>query len=435
MRAKLRVNRIHVLITLVVLLVSSLTVMWFLNNFERKDDEIRTRQSPEARQNPLLAATLFLQKLGIEAESHRGRDLLVNLPPAGDALFIYKQSGALSPTQLTNMYEWIDAGGHLIIAPKVVLSNKKDEAGDDDLVSRMGVTLRYSNSKSDCGCDSDKDSEDTESETELDEDATIAEEKSENPDEENELESTDPDDTEPDFIETVSAELSGVKLDIDFSNYTHLEEGWKDSDFSLGSSEQDGAYLLQYKYGSGKISVLAENSIFNNRALENTGHSYLLGWLVKDNPKVWLLYSNNVVGIFTLVYQNLPRFLFSLAGFIIFFIWMYQYRIGALRGHEKEGRRNVLAHIDGMGRFNWGMDRASTLLARTREPAINYWTQRALDKTSGEIDIERVAKLSGMDKQEVTKALYDKVETEQDLIVVCLCLQKLRHVGTVQSEK
>jgi len=435
MKTKLRVNKIYVLVTLVALLVSSLAVLWFLNNFERKEDEIRTRQSPEARQNPLLAATLFLQELGIEAESHRGRDLLVNLPPAGDALFIYQQSGALSPTQLDNMYEWIDAGGHLILAPKVVLPDKQDEVGDDDLVSRMGVKLRYSESESDCGCDSDEESEDNESETELTDDIIVAQEKLENPKEDDDLESTDPDDTEFDYIESVSAELSGVNLDIEFSNDTYLEEGWKDPDFSLVSAEQDGAYLLQYKYGSGKISVLTESSIFNNSELENTGHSYLFGWLVKDNPKVWLLYSNNVVGIYTLLYQNLPQFLFSLTGFIIFFIWMYQYRIGALRGHEKEGRRNILAHIDGMGQFNWSLDKAATLLTRTREPMINYWTQRALDKASGEIDIHRVSELSGMDKEEVKTALYDKVKTEQDLIAVCRCPQNIRNVGAVRSEK
>jgi len=434
MRVKIQINRIQVLITLGVLLVSACALLWFLNNYERKEYEIRTNLSPEARQNPLLAATLFLQQMGITAESHRGRDLLVNLPPAGDALVIFKQSGALSPTQLDTMYEWIKAGGHLIITPKRVLSDTQDEAGDDDIVSRLGVKLRYSDSNSDCSCDSENDSEDDDNITEVLDDTPVTEEKSENPESESALEATEPDAPEENDFEIVSAELSGLHLNIEFANYTYLEEGELDPDFCLVSAKHDGAYLMQYIYGRGKISVLTDNAIFTNSELEDTGHGYLLGWLVKDNPKVWLLYSNNVMGVFALVYKNLPRFLVSLTGFILFCLWMCQYRIGPVGRYDTQGRRNVLAHIDGIGQFNWSLDRAATLLARTREPVIAYWTQRALNKTSGKIDIEKVADLSGMEQQQVTTALYGKVETEQDLIMVCLCLQNLRHVGTIKSE-
>jgi len=427
MKAKLQINKLYVLLILVFALVASIGIMWFLNNFERKETEIRIHQSPEARHNPLFAATLFLQELGIEAESHRGRDLLVNLPPAGEALFIYRQSGVLSPTQLDNLYDWIDSGGHLIISPKEVLSAEKNEAGDDDLVSRMGVTLRYSNEKSNCGCESKKASAENENETKLSENTLLEPE----PQEENaDLNAPDSDETEFDYTDTISTELDGVKLDIDFSNYTHLEEGWQDPAFSLISSEQDGAYLLQYTYGSGKVTVLTESSIFDNDEIEDTGHSYLLGWLVKDNHKVWLLYSNDVVGIYTLLYQNLPRFLFSFAGLVVFFIWMFQYRVGALHGYKEVGRRNVLAHIDGIGSFNWRLDQGATMLARTREPVISYWTQRVPGNDSKQIDLDTVAELSGMDRQEVESGLYSQVKSEQDLIAVCRCLQKLRNGGS-----
>lgn len=432
MKAKWQINKVYVLVALVFVLVASLGFMWFFNNFERKETEIRTRQSPEARQNPLLAATLFLQELGIEAESHRGRDLLVNLPPPGEALFIYKQSGALSPTQLDNLYEWIDSGGHLIIAPKEMLSSEKDEARDDDLISRMGVTLRYSKKKSNCGCDSDEDSDNNEDEVELVEDAPV---NLENPGEDVDLESTDQDEIESDFTDTIFTMLDGMKLEIDFSSYTHLEEGWKDPAFSIASLDQEGAYLLQYEYGSGKVTVLAESSIFNNTELEGAGHSYLLAWLVKENHKVWLLYSNNVVGIYTLLYKNLPRFLFSFFGFVVFFIWMFQYRVGALRGYKEVGRRNVLAHIDGIGRYHWRLDQAATMLARTRESVINYWTQRMPDNGIKKMDLDKVAELSGMNEEDVKTGFYGKVKSGDDLIAVCRCLQKLRQAGAVRSGK
>ncbi|RTZ98144.1 MAG: hypothetical protein DSY90_05025 [Deltaproteobacteria bacterium] len=414
-------------------LAAVLATMWFFNNYERKPLEINTGQSPAAMKNPLLAATRFLQALGMTAESHRGRDLLVNLPPVGDAILVYRQGGALSPTEMNHLYKWMVDGGHLVIQPKRVYDHDSDQPEEGDIARFAGVRLRYRKEKSDCGCpqNSKKADSDGSGSAEPDDDTVPDARARDNQDESvqdiRQGSQGKPTGAEKETgHETVSVVIDGTRLTVDFPNDRYLEKGPREPVFRIDSQENEGAYLLQYQIGRGKMTVLTSCRIFNNYNIDAAGHGWLLAWLAGTHSRTWLLYSNNMDGIFSFLFRHMPAFLFSLCGWVIFFIWAHQYRIGSVREPKKTTRRHILAHIDGLGRFNWHIDKAASLIGRIREPVLHDWIRRLPGKGDRLIDPAAVARLTGLTKEEVETGFSGPVTTEQDLIVVTRCLQKLR---------
>ncbi len=432
-----------ILIFLCGALAAGVSVIWFLSSYERKPVEIHTGMSPAAYRNPLLAATRFLQSLGRHAESHRGRDLLITLPPAGDAIVIYRQAGTLSPTERDALFDWMSAGGHLILQPKEVSPDKdNDGTAAGGIAQAVGVRLRYQNSDTDCGCPS-KPKRDDETGTGTPAGAPADPTKAKPPDiqhpSKSSTASTDASAEKPvkkkDTHDAVTVTTDGMQVDIDFPNRYYLESGEKAPLFRIGVPGQDGAYLLQYRIGKGKLTFLAASSIFSNSRIDGNGRAWLLAWLVKDNPNTWLLYSNNMDGIFTMLIHRMPRFLFSLAGLVLFFIWRYQYRIGPPRDPPDKTRRHILAHIDGLGQFNWDLDQAAGLLSRVREPVLQYWSRRSPRKGISAIDPETVGRLSGLTGDEIKAGLFGTVKSEQDLIGVARTLQQLRQAGSARRQK
>ena len=63
-------------------------IFWFFSTFERKEVEVLGRPSPGAQRNLYLAAERLLRFVGTDAESVKGLDLLVDLPPVEDAVFV-----------------------------------------------------------------------------------------------------------------------------------------------------------------------------------------------------------------------------------------------------------------------------------------------------------------------------------------------------------
>ena len=395
-----------ILALLVFISAAALGTIWFLANFERKKTEIQDHYSQAAVQNPLLAATRLLKALGQDAQSYLGRDLLINLPPTEDALFIYQQTGSLSPTSLDALRNWIMAGGHLIISPQNTLGIDEEPNQDDLAAFLAGVRRRYLNNDTEpCGCGS----------------------KDQPTDNDQAAPPSDPESEEETIPEILSFTLDNNQVSLDFSQYQVLEAGQLPATLRIDADNGEGAYLLQYRMGTGRLTVLENNTLFNNRRIGENDHGWLLSWLVRDNHKTWLLYSSNMDGIFTLLRRNLPQFLLSSIGLLLFTVWFWQYRIGPLRRPASKEQRNILAHIDAMGRFHWQFDQAASLIGRIRENSLLGWQRRlpGRGREEGRVDPEQVASLTGLDPAVVENALYREVTTEQDLIVVSRCLQQL----------
>ncbi|HEB48975.1 MAG TPA: DUF4350 domain-containing protein [Desulfobulbus sp.] len=392
----------------IVLLLIMGSLFWFFTRYEYRPVEVNVPVSPAARMNPLLAAERFLAGLGWPVESHRGRDLLVHLPPAGDALVVLRMSGNLSPTRIGEIFAWIEAGGHLVLAPAGYTEDDgtPDETG---LLGRVGVLLRHAPAGDDCGCDD---------ETTPGRGASATAGADRDPaGEEDTAQET-----------TVRVTLDNRQVTLAPDPYSYLEDSQGTASLAIGDSRGNGAVLLQYRIGSGRLTVLNSMDIFTNSGIGSRDHAFLLAWLVTKNRKTWLLYSSDMDGLPVLLWRKQAPFLLALAMTLVLLLWSWQYRLGPLQEEEERGRRrNVLAHIDASGRYGWRIDRAASLLAANRRFVLRRLAVRHAGRTGAEPDRERIAARTGLTPDEVETALFAEARSEQDFLAVTHFLQQLRN--------
>lgn len=138
-------RRQHILlISLLVTVVLGL-IYWAYTKLEWEEKEIDLGYSKEARQNPFLAAEIFLRKHGIQATSVKNLSLLdkhrwrnIELGPE-DTLVLINANKTLDDERYDALYEWIENGGTLITStqnPFIGTHTNKE----DLLLSDFGIT-------------------------------------------------------------------------------------------------------------------------------------------------------------------------------------------------------------------------------------------------------------------------------------------------------
>jgi hypothetical protein len=103
----------RVFIAALVLLLVGLGVLWFRENFEKRQVQEWVGASGEARLRPYLAAERFAQRMGWKATEVRSLPELGNLPASG-VLLLPPRRQALTSDRLAEIIAWVERGGHLI---------------------------------------------------------------------------------------------------------------------------------------------------------------------------------------------------------------------------------------------------------------------------------------------------------------------------------
>jgi hypothetical protein len=114
----------HLLITLFMALVLATGIFWFLKTYEYKAVPEYTGFRGEAKTNPLFAARLFLERMGIPAER---KDSLQTLPTLDTVLLLDTPPDSLSQQKITKILGWVERGGHLITHPERIHHGEDDE--------------------------------------------------------------------------------------------------------------------------------------------------------------------------------------------------------------------------------------------------------------------------------------------------------------------
>ncbi len=141
------------LIGLLLVVVSGLGY-WAYTKLEWEEKEIDLGFSKEARQNPYLAAEIFLRKHGIQATSvknlslldkHRWRNIELG---AKDTLVLINANKTLNEERYDALYEWIENGGTLITSTQnPFIGTHTNE--EDLLLSDFGITPAEEKSEED----------------------------------------------------------------------------------------------------------------------------------------------------------------------------------------------------------------------------------------------------------------------------------------------
>ncbi len=408
-------NRI-VLILLCGLLLTGITwyAVWFYNNFESYEKEVRSDVSPEARRNRLLAAEHFLQRMGREAESRGGRGFLSELPPPGDTLYISRLSNNISEAKYRSLIEWIESGGHLILDVGELWD---EDTSENPLLNRFRVELQDqweldNKDVAACKAPDDEDEENpNEGKTALDEEADDEEDEEE--DEERVL---------------VTIPLSGdnraITMEVDPSLWLRDKSGA--ADWRVSSDK--GAHILEFRSGEGLLTLLSDGGMFHNDRIGEQDHAFLLAMLTEDAGKVWFLYSSDMPSLPVLLWQRFPFLLSCVLILLLLGGWrLATASSGPLLAPRAGERRNLLEHVEATAQYGWRTNRSQQLFIDNRDTLERAWRRRhpGLNSMKKTQRCEWIGEKTGLSASAVERVLYGEFTAEEDFIRASSVLQRL----------
>ncbi len=306
----------RLLISLFVLLVIGLSINWFLTNFELQDIEEPIGFQGEAKTNPLLAARLFLKRMGIPAERH---DNLNSLPSTLTVLVMDTNRYTLSRKQFNALLMWVEQGGHLItrirnLDNNTLVSNQDEENVDslsnhqtDPLLAELGINI-------------------------------------------GEKVYPTPEDIPLNIKPTNHKKVLAVNPG-DFHQILVKQKVYKQELY------QDAAWLVEKNWGKGRITILATLKFIENSAIKDYDHAEYLWYLVHSlytNPQaVWLINQDDLPPLWRLLWNSGWPIILTLLAFIPLNLLVFSRRFGPLLPLPTPNRRRILEHIQASGLFMW----------------------------------------------------------------------------------
>ncbi|MDJ0621617.1 MAG: DUF4350 domain-containing protein [Desulfocapsaceae bacterium] len=430
-----------------VIVVVVTATAWFFYKFEKEDYTINTGSSPQARRNPLLAAQEYLNQSGFHSKSSAGLDLLAELPPPTDALLIRQLPSGLSDTITTNLLNWVEQGGHLVVVPNVY-ALESDHPGKNTLFEQLGVeVLEWK--KTDCGCPETDDEQTTSPSPDNQEAVAKSANNQQDADTEDPGSTGDPGlrkrliitDLEKSrvHLETFQPRLlRDVNAAAIFSihgSYFIVHENEPKEDLTQNEYiVREGSWLLQFERGGGRVTVMSEMGIFSNQRIGDYDHAFFLSWLVDEDATIWLQYSTEVSSFLTILWQKAPLFWLSVMILVVFLIWRQQMQSGPQLQLTEDHRQNIMHHIDATAQFNWRTANLSTMVENNRKTIWNELLSRKLGILTGrqktDVTISRLVQKTGMTEEQLQATFQQTVATEQDIIRTT---EYLQHIITLIS--
>ncbi len=347
-------------IVLLLVLGAVIYAAWFYSSHEKYTTEQFVGYEGEARFNGFLAAELFLNAVGVNAES---RETLVPsqwLPDFGDTI-VMRVSGSITavPERLA-LRNWIAQGGHLVLLPPYTETDLSDALLADFNLRLVPV---------------DFDSDDDEEVEEV-----------------------------PDETETSADYL------VDLPLISYRVEQIEDVAGSVTLSDDIGNIVVRHEYGDGYVTVVSGASLFTNRALDRDDHARLFLDIVDgyiSTETVWLVYNADFRSLWARIWQAAPLLVIALLAVFLLWLWSAIPRFGPRTVEAPPARRSIVEHVKAAGNFVWRYDGGSQLFEATRAAVLHEAEARhpGISRLPLRDQVSLIANLSNRSEQAVMDAL------------------------------
>lgn len=385
-----------------LMLLAGWAVQWFYANFEQRTREAVEGMSPAAKKNPLLAAERFLNRLGVATESLSGRDRLLNPPGQPGLLLVYRLGASLPAEREQALLGWVRRGGHLLVAPRQAWDEAAQTSGNR-LLDSLGVQPDFLDSGPERS-------------------AVVASDALSNGA------------AEP---APVHFEMPGsdATLAVAFSGRRILHDSQGRAEWSVETEQ--GAHLLRYALGAGKITVMSDLQPFSNRSIGAHDHALLLAALAGEQRHAWLLYSSTMPVLPLLLWRQAPGLVVSSFTLVLLLLWSLTRYSGPRQRTTRPVRRNLMEHLGAAGRYLWRIDRAAGSFRRSQRVLEQAWRRRhpALGAMQRAARCQWIAKQTGLPAAAVEQALYGDCQGEQGFIQVTATQQRLAAQLHIQKEQ
>ncbi|MFI2812073.1 DUF4350 domain-containing protein [Microbulbifer sp. M83] len=329
-------------------------VTLFVIFFERYTEERDIGWSQEAHRHPFLAAQRFLESTGLTFRREDNIDAIGGLRP-GDTLFLGSSSYLYNENQLRMFMQWVRRGGHAI----VVARQSELDAGDP-LLESLGVTIvegeldaiqeyllpLYSRPGGGDKCELNRALAQL---LEIEGDPCQPE-------------------IDPKYVSTL--DMGDGDFRVFFNPALMLQHAdIQDQGLAPGGplfratleSQPEGVPLIQFSRGEGRITLLADDTLWLSQRIGQFDHAWLLYQLAGDSEFV-LMSRPRFDSPGSLVARYLSEFF--LAGALALILWLLHRasRFGLRQPIPDTARRSLREHIAASGYYYWYEDQCGQLL-------------------------------------------------------------------------
>ncbi|MBL8301033.1 MAG: hypothetical protein JNN30_22040 [Rhodanobacteraceae bacterium] len=342
-------NRRNLIIGGVSVLLLGLLAAAFLLLFERVEREVDLPPRGEARYNPLLGLKKTLQARGIETTARADLNLPAMALKPQDLLLLDVDVRNLGAAQVSEILEWVEAGGHLALRLP-----QGDEGRPGELLDALSLSVR-----SEFGCLSWSERSKP---RETPADAAAAAKAA---------------------AEQGSGDTADASAGMFCSQYRFATDSDYESDFDWlwGNSEQ-GFLLGRHPWGEGDVLIAAEFDFLHNAALHQPSNAALTWQLlgsVLGKGRAFLVYATETPPWHVLLVQQGWYVLLPLVLALLAWLWALAQRFGPTLPLAPRHQRALLAHVQAAGEFAFARHRGAALHAavlrafrlrlRRRDPA------------------------------------------------------------------
>lgn len=314
------VNVKRSVIFVATLILSVLSVLWFLQNFEQVPTSHWQPAEKEAQRNPYLALERLLMQLARPVTRLMTPGLLDTLPVNGVLILDSHRQRIVDPARTVHILDWVKRGGYLIVAA--------EHNGNDPLLASLGLS-RYKRPAQP---------------------------------------------VKPDNL-SVPVEfdlpVNGVHYRIHRTG-TGMISAFPKPDWYVADHECN--VLLHYHLGQGQITVLDSLEFLDNHQIGDFDHAELIWALLRQYQPAGKIYLATRMVMPTL-WQWMREYawmvLISTAMLIGFWLWRIMPRFGGTLPAQVAERRALTAHLAAIARCVW------------REGGIEHWltvVRQALQK-------------------------------------------------------
>ncbi|MDR3222073.1 MAG: DUF4350 domain-containing protein [Candidatus Accumulibacter sp.] len=341
---------------LAVAALCTLCALWFFDNFERVSVKRHEGMKVEARRNPYLAAERLFQRLG-RTVTHIGSPAALDALNDGGVLILGRAGHrALGQEQARRLLQWVERGGYLIV--------EAEFSGEDEDFLLEPFDISPAEPSPWCG--------------------------------------------KPD-VDVVLPDGT-VRYRLDPAD-RGLAAGETTPEWHVAGP--NGAAILHYVHGRGKVTVFDSLSFLGNRRLGELDHAELAWALLQHyqpDGVIHLAVRLEFPTLWQWLMESAWMALISAALLIALWLWRVIPRFGGARASPDAARRDLVQHLLAIGRSLW----REGGLAYLRDVARRETGQRlalrhpALTRRPPGERHAALARMAGLDSRKIGEALADE---------------------------
>lgn len=296
------------LLAALALALCGLLVHYLVGIAEPYEEIVDLGPAPEVRGNPFLAAEHFLATRSKAPRRADTLDLPGHVPAAGQTLLMLGNRSQMTPRQADQALAWAARGGHLLFIAEALWDEEKGRSGDL-LLDKLGIQ-QYSS---------------------------------------DELPEADADAGQQPAVEDPYPHLTRLYLENEqapayfaFDTDLHLYDAQDRA--HVWANSGGATHILQLYHGDGLVTVLSDPDIWNNDAIGEHDHAWLL-WYLTQGTEVTLLYRTESDNLGALLLRHFPQALLALALLGLLLLWRQGMRQGPVQQPRPLARRQLHEHL------------------------------------------------------------------------------------------